>query len=240
MEHLTDAPISNIVILTALVFLAVGVFGKVGGFLGSILGTIEASRNARILSGLLGVALMVVGLIMHSQADNARAASDQHPGNPGPVTAPLDQQGQSGSPNTPVPTSAPQHGQAAPAPKPVPGHATPTPTSEPRHARSLEGTWVYSTNNVHNALHKLEISQQGTRLQVHAWGRCEAQDCDWGMKEVPLSGDTATAMWILARGNRQAVVTLEPIESRHLRVIVRNTYADGKTTQYEYPFVKAE
>jgi hypothetical protein len=75
MQHLTDAPTANILALAGIVFLAVGIFGHVGGYLGNILGAIEAGRNARVLSGLLGTVLLVGGVVMHYQADQARADS---------------------------------------------------------------------------------------------------------------------------------------------------------------------
>ena len=39
MEHLTDAPVANILILAGIMFVAVGLFGRIGGFIGSIFGT---------------------------------------------------------------------------------------------------------------------------------------------------------------------------------------------------------
>ena len=44
MDHLTDAPIANILILAGVIFLAVGLFGHIGGFIGSIFGNIEAGK----------------------------------------------------------------------------------------------------------------------------------------------------------------------------------------------------
>lgn len=70
MEHLTEVSPANFLILAGIVFLAVGVFGKVGGYLGSIFGRIEAGEKARVLSGVLGVALLITGVLMHSTEAN--------------------------------------------------------------------------------------------------------------------------------------------------------------------------
>ncbi len=67
MQHLTEVNPANFLILAGIVFLAVGVFGKVGGYLGSIFGRIEAGEKARVLSGVLGVALLITGVVMHSR-----------------------------------------------------------------------------------------------------------------------------------------------------------------------------
>lgn len=67
MEHLADAPIANILILAGVIFLAVGLFGRVGGFIGSIFGNIEAGQNSRVIAGVMG-AFLIVGRRMAARA----------------------------------------------------------------------------------------------------------------------------------------------------------------------------
>ena len=67
MEHLTEVGVPNLLILGGLVFLVVGIFGKVGGFVGNILGQIQAGERARVLAGVLGGALVIAGIIMHAK-----------------------------------------------------------------------------------------------------------------------------------------------------------------------------
>jgi len=73
MDHLADAPIANILILAGVIFVAVGLFGRVGGFIGSIFGNIEAGKNSRVLAGVLGVFLIVGGGWLHERGDQATA-----------------------------------------------------------------------------------------------------------------------------------------------------------------------
>ncbi|MGH9432825.1 MAG: hypothetical protein ACRD3T_14895 [Terriglobia bacterium] len=203
MEHLTDAPVANILILAGIIFVAVGLFGHIGGFIGSIFGSIEAGKKARVLSGVLGVALIVGGGWMHEQADKQAAV-----------------------PNPSANSTAAGAPAAAPA--------------QPAAGSGLEGTWLNTADNGRNGLHKLEIRQAGSDLQVHAWGTCIPKDCDWGMQEAPLSGSAATVTWSLAHGQRQAAVTVGPVESGQLKVAIHNTLADGRTNQFSFSFVKAQ
>ena len=67
MDHLADAPIANILIIAGVIFLSVGLFGRVGGFIGSIFGNIEAGKGSRILGGLLGALLILGGRLRSSR-----------------------------------------------------------------------------------------------------------------------------------------------------------------------------
>ena len=64
LSHVVDAPVANILILAGLAFLAIGVVGKISG-------KIEPSTTGRIMSGLLGTALLIYGIYAHSTADSA-------------------------------------------------------------------------------------------------------------------------------------------------------------------------
>ena len=75
MDHLVDAPIGNILILAGVIFLAVGLFGRIGGFIGSIFGNIEAGKNSRVLAGVLGILLIVGGVWMHQDVHQPAASS---------------------------------------------------------------------------------------------------------------------------------------------------------------------
>jgi|HubBroStandDraft_6_1064221.scaffolds.fasta_scaffold497989_2 hypothetical protein len=87
MEHLTDAPVANILILAGIIFLAVGIFGRVGGFIGSIFGNIEAGKNSRVLAGTLGLLLIVGGGWMH-EGNHKSPASNLSPSTPDSGTSP--------------------------------------------------------------------------------------------------------------------------------------------------------
>jgi|SRR5579862_1822733 len=68
--HLVDAPLANILILAGIAFLAVGVLGKISG-------KIEPGNTGRVLSGLVGIALLVYGIYAHGKNDAAQAQPKQ-------------------------------------------------------------------------------------------------------------------------------------------------------------------
>lgn len=69
LSHLTDAPIPNILILAGVLFLGIAAVGKV-------VGKIEPDKTGRILSGVLGLALLIAGFIF------PRNKQPQTPGTP--------------------------------------------------------------------------------------------------------------------------------------------------------------
>ena len=141
MEHLTDAPVANILILAGIIFLAVGIFGRVGGFIGSIFGNIEAGKNSRVLAGTLGLLLILGGGWMHegnhkspgANPSPTTPASSTSPGaNPSPAAA-----ASSTSPGA-NPSPAATASTTAPASNPSP--ATAAPSRSPASSTSHKGT----------------------------------------------------------------------------------------------------
>jgi hypothetical protein len=65
IDHLTDAPLPNVFIIAGLVFLGIGVVGKISG-------KIEPDTSGRIMSALLGVCLVFGGLYIHSKVDEQK------------------------------------------------------------------------------------------------------------------------------------------------------------------------
>jgi hypothetical protein len=74
LSHLVDAPLANILILAGRAFLAIRIVGKTSG-------KIESSTTGRIISGLIGLVLLIYGIYTHSAADTARNQAKQTPGN---------------------------------------------------------------------------------------------------------------------------------------------------------------
>jgi hypothetical protein len=71
LQHLIDAPVANILIVAGLLFLGVGAVGKVTG-------KIEPDKSGRLMAGVLGLILLIVGVIFHVGADAAnKSASNQ-------------------------------------------------------------------------------------------------------------------------------------------------------------------
>jgi hypothetical protein len=85
MDPLTDAPVANILILAGVVFVAVGIFGRMGGFSGSIFGNIEAGRNSRALAGVLGLLLIGGGAWLHERGDKPGTSNTAATGTTAPA-----------------------------------------------------------------------------------------------------------------------------------------------------------
>ena len=64
LNHLLDAPLANILILSGLFFLGIGAVGKIAG-------KIEPDKTGRIMSGLLGLVLLIIGLSVHIKNDSS-------------------------------------------------------------------------------------------------------------------------------------------------------------------------
>jgi len=75
MDHLTDAPAANILILAGVVFLEIAILGKVGGLLAKLFGPGKAGLRSRAMAGLLGAALVVGGVKLHLITDAATEQS---------------------------------------------------------------------------------------------------------------------------------------------------------------------
>jgi hypothetical protein len=62
LSHLVDAPLANIIVLAGLAFLAIGVLGKISS-------KIEPNTTGRVLSAVVGVALLIFGIYSHRIQD---------------------------------------------------------------------------------------------------------------------------------------------------------------------------
>ncbi len=112
-------------------------------------------------------------------------------------------------------------------------------------ANAMAGTWTNSIGVGTNGVTRLQISAAGDQLTIHAWGKCEPEDCDWGEKSATLAGNRATAVWNFGemekgRANgRVATVTMAPANGQ-LHVLVVNTYSTKPENRREFEFVRAQ
>jgi hypothetical protein len=198
MDHLADAPIANILILAGVIFLAVGLFGRVGGFIGSIFGNIEAGKNSRVLAGILGAFLIVGGGWLHQQGDKKAIATlptttPAAPPAPSPVVAPP------GPSRSPKPahgmtktTTKPNTVSPSPIPAPTPAstleHMTTTDPNPPIGDDRILGTW---TNVITRSIgiKRIEIARAGQSLSAHLWYACGYNDCDQGIHTMTMVGN---------------------------------------------------
>lgn len=225
MDHLADAPIANILILAGVIFLAVGLFGRIGGFIGSIFGNIEAGKNSRVLAGVLGSVLIVGGAWMHQQGDKSasHAAMPSDSGvnstskttpasepNTDPKTTPPVPRNDAGAPKTKLTADAsvPKKTQPFVAPT-VPSadrEKLPTPPAQVGDER-LIGTWtnVIPPQQV-GAVTRLQIARAESALDAHLWAKCNSGECDYGIHNLVFSGNTAKFEFV--NSNRRIVVSM--------------------------------
>ena len=199
MDHLTDAPIANILILAGIVFLAVGLFGRIGGFIGSIFGNIEAGKNSRVLAGVLGLVLVAGGAYLHNDARKSSTATPVV--SPVPTPAPIDRSSNQTAPVPPIDKAKPRQLTQASKTKAAPvaksGPSVPAadreklPTSSapsPGDDRFL-GTWNNVFSNLADGIKRIEVSRTGQGLQAHIWHFCTSGECDFGAHPLAGSGD---------------------------------------------------
>jgi hypothetical protein len=66
LDHLVDAPFANILIVTGILFLGIAAVGKV---IGGWFGTVAPNKSGRLMSGLLGLGLLIGGTYAHIRHD---------------------------------------------------------------------------------------------------------------------------------------------------------------------------
>jgi hypothetical protein len=221
MEHLADAPIANILILAGVIFVAVGVFGRIGGFIGSIFGNIEAGRNSRVLAGVLGSVLILGGVWMHQQSDKSA-----------PHTAPSTESANNSTNKTNLPatgantdskTTPPVTGNDADvrnakltadaSPKKTQPYVAPTIPAADREKLPaspvvvgddrLIDTWTNVIPPRVGDLARIQITRAGSGLDAHLWEKCSSGECDLGTYRLAISGNTARYEYVY--GNRRRV-----------------------------------
>ncbi|HWZ76418.1 MAG TPA: hypothetical protein VNX87_07760 [Candidatus Sulfotelmatobacter sp.] len=245
MDHLTDAPIANILILAGVIFLAVGLFGHIGGFIGSIFGNIEAGKSSRILAAVFGTALILGGAWMHQQSDKpaSHAAAPTEPAiNPSTKTSPATD-ANTDSKTTPLLTHADANPKQAKLtanayiPKKPQPYAAPTIPSADREKvpaspvgvgdDRLIGTWT-NVIPMFGGIHTIEVMRDGQGLAAHIWDKCSSGECDLGVHHLAVSGNTSTYEYV--KGNLRHVGSMKVYAPNVLLVSI-DIYEPGVSKQ---------
>jgi hypothetical protein len=254
MDHLTDAPVANILILAGIIFLAVGLFGRIGGFIGSIFGNIEAGKNSRVLAGVLGVLLILGGAWLH-EGGHKPAATTPSSTTPAQVASPAASTPLAGtatpSANTAVPAEVPHEApgtkaravQSSPVKTIKP--ATPeesTATAARANSRAstppppsgddrLIGTW---TNLIPHAdsIKRIEIARVGQDLNAHLWYACTSGECDKGTHRLDVSGAAPSYELNDSNRRRTGFLTLQTPAVLHLVVDISDTSPQRRWQQH--------
>lgn len=244
MDHLADAPIANILILAGVIFLAVGLFGRIGGFIGSIFGNIEAGKNSRVLAGVLGSVLIVGGVWMHQQSDKS-AASHATPAAIAPATG-----GASAATTAATtPSVKPAAGDPAkgkppaeadekkvhaegPTVNPATGRekapsSQPAPVGDARLAR----TWTNVIPAKGSEVVKLEVVRSAQGLDAHIWNACSTGVCDYGVHHLAVSGNTST--YDFTSGNRHFVGTMY-VYAPEILLLSVDSYEPGTSNHWHH------
>lgn len=246
MDHLADAPIANILILAGVIFLAVGLFGRIGGFIGSIFGNIEAGKNSRVLAGVLGSVLIVGGIWMHQQGDKS-AASHATPAAIAPATdgasapattaattpsvKPAAADPAKGKP-TAESTANKVHPSGDPAVSPATGREN-APSSKlvPVGDRRLIRTWSNVIPATGNTVAKIEVVHSAQGLDAHIWNACDTGVCDYGVHHLAVSGNTST--YDFTKGNRRYVGTMI-VYAPEILLLSVDSYEPGTSNHWHH------
>jgi hypothetical protein len=105
----------------------------------------------------------------------------------------------------------------------VPSVMTPDSSSN-----SFVGQWVNASART-VTITKISIGSRGSLMMVHAWGKCEPTDCDWGVQAGPITGETITVNWNQGFVNRKMTLTKRGDNS--FMAMVDSVYTDGRPTQ---------
>ena len=235
MDHLADAPIANILILAGVIFLAVGLFGRIGGFIGSIFGNIEAGTNSRVLAGALGSVLILGGAWMHQQSDKSAfhaAAPAESATNSTSKTIPAPVATMDSKTTPPVtrndggPAKAKVTADAS-VPKKTQPYLAPTIPSADREKlpatpaavgdERLIGTWTNLMPRS-DSIRRFEIVRDAQGMNVHLWYDCPSGDCDVGHYRLDFSGSTPTYEYNSSNRRRVTYLTLQTLNVLHVRI----------------------
>jgi len=229
MDHLADAPVANILILAGVIFLAVGLFGRVGGFIGSIFGNIEAGNNSRVLAGVLGTFLIVGGGWLHEEGHKP-AASNPPPTAPAastpsastaalaPSTPPAGTNPSAAKPDAPRALTSTSNKQT-PSNEPSPAEVArgtalaaereTVPASPPPLAgdNRLIGTWTNLTPRT-DSISRIEVVRVGRDLDSHLWYSCSSGECDHGIHKLGVQGNASAYEYTTSNRRRVGSLSL--------------------------------
>jgi len=156
-----EMSLDNLFVISGLVFLGIGVVGKISG-------KIDPSRSARVMSALLGACLVTGGLWIHrghsSSPQTGKIQSSPSEGQPpaSDVHASVRQVPTEGNETQSGANGGQSHNQP---------HAVGLPF--------FSGSWK-NVDAETRGLTTLSVRSAGQAVWVHAWGRCHPTDCDWG------------------------------------------------------------
>ena len=255
MDHLADAPIANILILAGVIFLAVGIFGRIGGFLGSIFGNIEAGKNSRVLAGVLGSVLILGGAWMHQQSDKtashaATPAESATNATSKTIPAPAATTDSKTTPPVTLNDGGPAKAKViadASVPRKTQPDVDSTVSSADREKlpakpaavgdERLIGTWtnVIPPHQV-TTVARIQITRGESGFEAHIWVKCSSGECDYGIHNLAVSGNTARYEFV--NGDRRLVGSMN-VYAPNVLLLSVDSYEPGTSNHWHHNRVLA-
>jgi len=195
--ELAPSHLANLLLLAGLVLVCVGLLSRDGDLT-------EWNRKFRIISLVVGVAVLAYAYGMHSRRER--------------LASPSSARAEAAEPQT-LPQPGPQPASAA---LPPPAAASPAP------ATFFAGNWR-NADPVQRHVVFLRVEQSGEHLNVRAWGSCAEQVCDWGSVQAELSQGAASVHWEQNAVRRR--MQLLP-DGGQLRVVLDSDYRDGRPGEH--------
>lgn len=101
---------------------------------------------------------------------------------------------------------------------------SPTTSTSPSAAAPFQGTWTNKDPNA-RGITKLVITQNGSEVKVHAWGKCHPSDCDWGEEDGGIIDNAAVVTWDQKFVIRKMKLT---IQGNELHSVTDSVYSDNR------------
>lgn len=136
-------------------------------------------------------------------------------------------------PQPPAPPA--QQPPPPPLPDPVPvlpitPPAEETPAQDPPPESQYLGSWQNEDSST-NSITRFSIASRPDKLIVHAWGKCQPQDCDWNEAEATPTGQDLAVLWDQKFALRRWDLSLEGDD--RLRLSMHSHYNDGREDRAE-------
>jgi len=99
----------------------------------------------------------------------------------------------------------------------------------------FDGDW-HNTDMSHAAVTRLQVQISGSRVSVHAWGKCHPHDCDWGATRAQayapavnssLTHDAKAVSAVFKTGFSETLLVLHPQHGNRLRVALYTRFTDN-------------
>jgi hypothetical protein len=95
--------------------------------------------------------------------------------------------------------------------------------------RKFVGGWKNVDGNT-GGITRIEIRSGAKSMQIHMWGKCHPEDCDWGEVSIPLAdadNRTISIRWSHFDGRLVSTQQFDLLPDGRLRVITHTHFSDG-------------